>query len=260
MAKAGLKPQVACHVRATGRNLEVAMNGQRLENPSSTDDWLDLDVPPEVLKQGSNRLAFRSRPQEQAAGQADPWTLVWQAPALPGPPWKKMGFARDCVAEMRDGKLLLADRGTSAGTYAFFQDLGAVRPEDEVVVEVRMQLLSGWSSVLVENGVAGEEIMFYPDRVTLRHSGLSNPMKTTDAFHTYRIVIRGQDLKVHADGQLRLDGTRRFTHPAPNGRSGVAFGGANSPSMGEALWESVRIRNPAVSLLDVALSIRYQGR
>jgi hypothetical protein len=83
---------------------------------------------------------------------------------------------------------------------------------------------------------------------------------TADTLHTYRIVMHQQDLKVYADGQLRLDGTQRFTHPVPNGRSGVAFGGANSPSVGEALWESVRIRNPAVSLLDVALSIRYQGR
>lgn len=123
-----------------------------------------------------------------------------------------------------------------------------------------MKLLSGWSSILIENGVAGEEIMFYPDRVMLRHDGLSSPLQTGDAFHTYRIVMHQQDLKVYADGQLRLDGTHRFTHPTPNGRNGGAFGGANSPSVGEALWESVRIRNPAVSLLDVALSIRYRGR
>jgi len=168
-----------------------------------------------------------------------------------------MGFVRDCLAQIRDGKLLLADRGTAPGSYAYFQNLHAVCPDDEVVVEVRLKLLSGWSSVLVENGVAGEEIMFYPDRVVLRHDGLSSPMQTADTFHAYRIVMHRQDLKVYADGQLRLDGSERFTHPAPNGRSGVAFGGANSPSVGEALWESVRIRNPAVSLLDVALSIRY---
>jgi hypothetical protein len=35
------------------------------------------------------------------------------------------------------------------------------------------------------------------------------------------------------------------------------FGAANSPSLGEALWESVRIRNRALTLLDLALSIRY---
>jgi len=254
---AGLKPQATCHVRATRRNLEMTMNGQRLGQPTPQDDWLDFAVPPELLKKGNNRLAFRARPPEQAGAAADDWTLVWQNPSLPGPPWKKMGFVRDCVAEIRDGNLLLADRGTAPGSYAYFQHLGAVSPDDEVVVEVRLKLLSGWSSVLIENGVAGEEIMFHPDRVMLRHDGLSSPLQTTDAFHTYRVVIHQQDLKVYADGQLCLDGTRRFTHPAPNGRSGVAFGGANSPSVGEALWESVRIRNPAVSLLDVALSIRY---
>jgi len=258
-ASAERKPQATCHVRATGRNLELTLNGQRLENASVQDDWLDFALPPALLKKGNNRLAFRTQPQQPASATADDWTLVWQSPSLPGPPWKKMGFVRDCVAEVRDGKLLVADRGTAPGSYAYFQHLGAVCPDDEVVVEVRMKLLSGWSSVLIENGVAGEEIMFYPDRITLRHDGLSSPLQTADAFHTYRIVIHQQDLKVYADSQLRLDGRGRFTHPAPNGRSGVAFGGANSPSVGEALWESVRIRNPAVSLLEVALSIRYRS-
>ncbi len=122
-AEAGLKPQATCHVRATGRKLELTLNGQRLENPSAQDDWLDFAVPPELLKKGNNRLAFRARSQEPDAAAADQWTLVWQSPALPGPPWKKMGFVRDCVAEIRDGKLLLADRGTAAGSYAYFQNL-----------------------------------------------------------------------------------------------------------------------------------------
>ena len=170
-----------------------------------------------------------------------------------------MGFAEDCAAEMRDGALLLADRGTSGGTYAYFQNLSAIRPDAEAVVEARCKLLSGFSSVLVENGTSGEEIMFYPDQVKIRHCGLACPMVTTDAFHTYRIVIHGQDLRVYVDGELRLDAAGRFTHPAPNGRSGVAFGGANSPNVGEALWASVKIRNPTVSLLDAALSIEFSG-
>ena len=101
--------------------------------------------------------------------------------------------------------------------------------------------------------------MFFPDRVQARSCGLIYRMPTTDAFHTYRIVILQKDLEVYVDGQLRIDARGRFTQPAPNGRSGVAFGGANSGSLGEALWESVKIHNPAVSVEDAALSIRYQG-
>jgi hypothetical protein len=84
-------------------------------------------------------------------------------------------------------------------------------------------------------------------------------MSTIDVFHTYRIVICRQDLTVYVDGQLRIDAAGRFTYPAPNGRSGVAFGGANSPSLGEALWKSVKLENPTASLLDVVLSIQYPG-
>ena len=181
-----------------------------------------------------------------AVKSVDRWTLVWDGSQLPGHPWRKMGFAKDCAAEMRDGALLLADRGTSPGTYAYFQNPSAIRPEDETVVEARVKLLSAWSSVLVENGVSGEEIMFLPDQIKIRHCGLSCPMVTTDTFHTYRILIHRQDLQVYVDGELRLDAAGRFTHPAPSGRSGVAFGGANSPSVGEALWTSVKIRNPTV--------------
>ncbi|NQT16850.1 MAG: hypothetical protein HQ582_29100, partial [Planctomycetes bacterium] len=256
---AGLKPRVTCHIQVTGPDVDVSLNGQPLPEPTAQDDWLDFPVPPSLLKQGVNRLGVRAPRRPQPSAPADRWTLVWDGSELPVHPWKKMGFAQDCVAEMQDEGLLLADRGTSPGTYAYFQNLAAIRPEDETVVEARVKLLSGWSSVLVENGTNGEEIMFHPDQIKIRHLGLSCPMVTTDTFHTYRIVMHGQDLKVYADGELRLDAAGQFTHPAPNGRSGMAFGGANSPSVGEALWKSVKIRNPAVSLVDVALSIEFPG-
>jgi len=253
---AGLKPRATCHVQTTGEHVEVNLNGQPLARPTAQDDWLDFPAPPSLLKRGVNRLAVTAPRRQQSA---DRWTLVWDGSGLPGDPWKRMGFAEGCVAEMRDDGLLLADRSTSGGSYAYFQNLAAVQPEAETVVEVRVKLLSGWSSVAVENGVNGEELMFLPDAIKIRHLGLSYPMVTTDTFHTYRVVIQGQDLEVYVDGELRLDATGRFTHPASNGRSGIAFGGANSPSVGEALWKSVKIHNPTVSLLDVVLSIEFPG-
>lgn len=252
--EAGWTPRATCHLQTTGEHVEVSLNGQPLEEPTAEDDWLDFPVPPSLLKRGANRLSVIAPRRQEPS---DRWTLVWDGSELPGHPWKKMGFAEGCVAEMRDDGLLLADRSTSGGSYAYFHNLAAVQPEAETVVEARVKLLSGWSSVAVENGVNGEEVMFLPDRIKIRHCGVSCPMVTTDAFHTYRIVTRGQDLKVYVDGELRLDGTGRFTHPAPNGRSGFAFGGANSPNVGEALWKSVKIRNPTVSLLDVVLSIEF---
>lgn len=256
-AQAGLKPRAICHVLATARQVEVSLNGGRLENPATQGDWLDFPVPPAFLHKGVNRLAFRALAPQQAP--ADSWTSVWESSQMPAYPWTKMGFAQDCVAEFQSEGLLLADRGKSPGSYAYFQNRSAIRPEDQVVVEARVKLLSGFSSVLVENGVAGEEILLYPGSVKLRSCGLSFPMSTTDAFHTYRVVVHRQDLKVYVDGQLRLDGSGRFKQPAPDGRSGVAFGGSNSSNLGEAIWMSVKINNPAISLLDVALSIQYPG-
>ncbi|NLX95317.1 MAG: hypothetical protein GXY83_04000 [Rhodopirellula sp.] len=255
----GLKPRATCHIQATAANVEVSINGEALKDPKLHDDWLDFPVPVRLLRKGANRLAVRATEPEKAAGEAPEWTVVWDGSQMPAHPWAKMGFVRDCAAEMRGDGLLLADRGDAAGSYAYYQNLSAIRPADEVVVEFRVKTLSGWCSVLIENGVNGEEIMLLADQIKIRHCGLSCPMVTGDAAHTYRVVIHQQDIKVYADGELKLDGTGRLTHPAPNGRSGVAFGGANSPQQGEAVWSFVKIRNPAVTWRDAALSIEYAG-
>lgn len=255
--RAGRQPQATLHVQATASRVEVNINGFRLEKPARKNDWLDFAVPPSRLRKGINRLSFLAGRPEPAA--ADDWTLLSEGAKLTADPWTRMGFAADCLAEVQPEGLLLADRGTTPGSYAFLQNSCVVRPQDEVVMECRVKLLSGWCSVLIENGIAGEEISLYPDRLTARRCGLNCPMATTDAFHTYRVVVHQEDLQVYVDGNLRLDARGRFTHPAPNGRSGVAFGAANSPSKGEAVWQWVKLRNPAVSLRDVALSIRYDA-
>ncbi len=254
----GLKPEVICHVRAIGAsNLELGLNGTRLGDPEVVDQWLDFTVPPTLVQKGINRFSMSAPVRQQpATGEAE-WAIAYEGPELPSLPWQKMGFGAGCLAEMREGKLFIADQSTEGGSYAFFQCPCFIRPEDETVVEVRVKPISGWSSVLIENGVSGEEIMFYPDMVKARHCGLTHAMTTTDTFHAYRIVVQGETFRVYVDGELCLDGEGRFTRPAWNGRSGVMFGAANSPSTGEALWESVKIRNPAATLLDLALSIRY---
>jgi hypothetical protein len=98
--------------------------------------------------------------------------------------------------------------------------------------------------------------MLRPDCIKAARCGLTSPQPTTDKFHTYRIVVQNKDLKVYVDGQLRLDGPGRFTREA-GGRTRVAFGGANSFQLGEALWKSVKVFTEAVSLRDAVLSIRY---
>jgi hypothetical protein len=256
--RAGHKPAVTCHVRTLGvGGLKAAFNGHPLEKPTMADDWHDFPVSADWVKKGANQLTLSS-PSQAEAGQAEVERAVaYGGSKLPERPWQKMGFGKDCSAEVQDGKLLIADRSTEGGSYAFFQYPCSVHLGEETFVEARLKTLSGWSSIMIENGVAGEEIQFFPDRVKARHCGLSYAMDTTDAFHTYRIAIKESTFQVYVDGTLRTDGVDQFTRPAWNGRSGVMFGAANSPSTGEALWESVKIHNRAVSLLDMALSIHF---
>jgi hypothetical protein len=257
--QAGLKPKVTCHVQTLGTGRPAVMlNGRPLEDPTVAEQWLDFPVPPNWVRKGVNRFTIAGAKVPQSRASSAEWNFAYGGTQLPESPWRKEGFyTAGCLAEVRDGKLLIADRSTEGGGYAFFRCPCFIRPGDETVIEARLKTISGWSSVIVENGVSGEEICFYPDMVRARHCGLNHAVNTADAFHTYRIVLKEKDFQVYVDGQLRINGEGRLTHPASNGRSGVMFGAANSPSLGEALWESVRIRNRAVTLLDLVLEIRY---
>ena len=255
---AGLRPRVTCHVQTLARTrLSVTFNGEALGEPVAQDDWLDFEVPAELVRRGANQITLALVESRETEGQEE-WSVVYEAGELPGRPWRKMGWTVGCVEEIQDEGLLIADRSTEAGSYGFYQYPGGLSPDEEAVVEARLKVLSGWSSILIENGVLGEEIQFYPDSVRARHTRLSHAMDTTDDFHTYRIVLRGQSFHVFVDDVLALDGTDRLAHPAWNGRSGVMFGAANSGSVGEALWESVKVRSGSGTLLDLALSVVFE--
>jgi hypothetical protein len=255
--KDGWRAEVTCHVWASSpTGLQASLNGDDLGQPKAVEGWLDYLVRPELVKKGVNTFSFTTTPAPAQTRQD--WDVVWEGTILPSAPWRREGNPDHCVVEVRDRALFIADRGTNSGDYAFFHYGCAMQPEEPTVVEVRVKPVSGWSSVLVENGVSGEEIQFYPDRVQARGGGLAYPLEAAAAFHTYRVVVQNKDFKVYVDGELRLDGTGQYTRPAWNGRSGIAFGAANSPSVGEAYWESVKLRSSAKSLYDLALTIRYR--
>jgi hypothetical protein len=259
--KEGWRATVTCHIRTDGpTGLLASLNGVTLAKPTVLQGWLDYPVPPELLKQGDNVLSLTAAP-EQKPDEAQPqWDFVYEGPKLPGPPWIMDRQRERCTAEIKDGKLYIADRGTESGDYIFFLCYTPMRPSDEAVVEFRAKTVSGWSSVFVENGATGEEFQLFPDRVVARYCGLSYPMDTASAFHTYRITAKDKDFKVFVDGTLRLDGAGRFTGPAYNGRCVISFGAANSSSVGEAYWEYVRIRNRSKAVYDAAISIAYVKR
>jgi hypothetical protein len=64
---------------------------------------------------------------------------------------------------------------------------------------------------------------------------------TRDAFHTYRLIIRGVDMAVEMDGKRIIEGRNAFWRPATSPRKFIRFGSTSKPFTGEARWEFVRL-------------------
>ena len=127
------------------------------------------------------------------------------------------------------------------------------------MIEARVRVVAGNSYLIFSNGRSAERLRLAPDHVSFHHlRDLRWAMDTTAEFHDYREVLRGDDLRVYIDGELRLDGTGRF-RPRAGYRNEIAFGAANSPETGEAWWRSVKVRavRGTRSLRDVVVSVKY---
>jgi hypothetical protein len=64
---------------------------------------------------------------------------------------------------------------------------------------------------------------------------------TRDAIHTYRLIIRGEDIAVEMDGKRLIEGRDAFWRPAASPRQFIRFGSTSKPFTGEAQWEFVRL-------------------
>lgn|GEM_PF-3491687 len=264
---AGLEPSVNAHVRLRGlaglERFSLALNGKPLTTPTVTEDWLDFAVPPEALIVGSNRatMVLAPAPARPDAAVAETWPARFEGGALPGKEWTKDPPASNCLVEVRDGALLIADRGTANGDYCYFRNPAGIARGGETVIEARVKVVSGVSSLIFGNGDTGQRLRLYPDRVEFYHDPTASvQMDTTDNFHTYRLSLRGENAALTIDGQPRLDGKGCFRPGRSGYRNGVAFGAANSPEVGEALWSYVRARSDGATLLDLVLSVRYPAR
>jgi hypothetical protein len=260
---AGLAPTMTAHVRLLGlakpSRFRLSLNGQPLAAPRAAEDWLDFPVAAEALLAGSNRVTLAlADAGDLPAGSAETWPVRFEGTALPDRSWSKDLPATNCVAELRDGALLIADRGTADGDYCYFRHTVGPGRRGETVIEAKVKVLSGVSSLILGNGATGQRLRLYPDRVEFYHDPAAKvTMDTTDAFHVYRLTVRGEDAALAVDGEPRLDGKGCFRAGRSGYRLGIAFGAANSPEVGEALWGFVRARGSGAIVADVALSVRY---
>jgi hypothetical protein len=188
-------------------------------------------------------------PGGAAAAATETWDVVYTGTALPAAPWhpyrSDTGAAprqpsAQVINEIRAGALLLADRGSAEGDHLFYNCYWGMLPDEDVVLETRLRLLSGWCEVSFSNGRWFDTLRFLPDRIEVRQAGLRYALDTTAAFHTYRIALYDKALKVYVDGELRLDG--QMVYEVVDNQTQVYFGGADNAGQGEALWEYVRFR------------------
>ena len=126
-----------------------------------------------------------------------------------------------------------------------------------------MNVVSGSSYLIVATGRSGERLALTSTGLALHHQRQHrHAMTTTDAFHRYRVVLRGPALQVFVDDVLRLAVPAALAPRPGYPRAELAFGASNSPEIGEALWSEVKFRAPHATqpLRDVVLRVSEAGR
>jgi hypothetical protein len=255
----GYKPSVTLHLEMPSIKrvelLHVALNDTKLAGGLLSEGWIDFSVPASSLKQGTNEVNIAANPS--ALGHAD-WSVAFDARNQPGRAWSRDRGSAHAVAEMVNDTLLIADRGEASGDYLYYRYPWGADPDGEAVVEARVKVESGSSYIIVTNGIGGERVGLWPDRIELFHyRSIQYEMDTTDDFHLYRIELKAQGLKVFVDGVLRIHAPDAIGPRSGYARNEVALGAANSPQQGTAYWRDIKARASGLTLRDLAVSVKY---
>lgn len=173
-------------------------------------------------------------------------------------------------SELTDDGLLVADESTENGSGRSYMLNWEADAAKGAAIEARVKAISCSSPwgvcMMAADGVHEEAVTIYPDRLLLSHCGLSAPFDAAGDFHTIRLEVKGDDVKIYADDKLVIDGTGKYTKPAHANRNQCSFGAAASTATGTAVWQWVRYQagkrersgpampdNPTVEGLDVTV-------
>ena len=162
--------------------------------------------------------------QVKAADEPITWLVQYEGKSLPQEQgWKAVGELAT-KATLAIGALHLVD--DSATAVGAFRAAWKPQPGTEIVVEttVRVEFVTGsggsgkslWPAqqgapvgVLVSDGKYQEGLLLDPERIGNWHDRVALIDPSPD-FHTYRLVIRGNDMSISVDGVEKIRGEGAF--------------------------------------------------
>jgi len=202
---------------------------------------------------GFNTVGIDTEP-DQPNEEDITWLVTYEGTSLPQEQgWSTVGSLA-ANARIVDGALRIIDESS--------EEMGAFRmtwtpdPTKEIVVEAKVRSesvtaprgtnlnypsLKGWpSGVLVSDGNYQEGLVLHTykisnflDRVVM--------MNARSELHTYRLVIRGNDMSIFVDGERKINGEGAFWKPAESTEAFIQFGSNSEVLMGESYWEYVKM-------------------
>ncbi len=178
------------------------------------------------------------------------WLVNYKGGALPDSIWIARGKVN---ATIKGSALRLVDDSDQEGC---FRAKWKAEPDKEIVVEARVkvgavkasrggQSIWPWRDgapigVLVSDGRHQEGLSLIPKRVAT-FTDRFFVANTASAFHTYRLVIRGNDMSVFMDDKLCIRGAGAFWKPADSPEPFIQFGSNAKAFTSDAQWEFVRL-------------------
>jgi len=190
------------------------------------------------------------------------WLVEYDGKGLPDLKWTAIGKPN---ANVEADGLRLSDDGTDFGNYrAGWKADG----DEEIIVEAKVKagMITGsqpkkpatslwpWRDgapvmVQVSDGRHQDGLVLFPAQAT-SFTDRFIPMDTTKAFHTYRLVIRGTDMRMSVDGVQKVTGQNAFWKAADSPEPFIQFGSSAKTATGDAVWASVKlgVRKPIAPL------------
>jgi photosystem II stability/assembly factor-like uncharacterized protein len=192
----------------------------------------------------------------QAARTADgdiTWLIYYEARSIPDAPWHIVGNPKPSI---ENESLHLVDDGPEFG---YYEAPWQPQPGQEIVVEatVKVAAMTGsvkgktttslwpWRDgapvmVQLSDGRHQEGLTLFPAQAA-SFTDRFIPLDTTNRFHTYRLVIRGTDMRIFVDGERKVEGQNAFWKPTASKEPFIRFGSSAKTATGDALWQSVKL-------------------